>query len=72
MTDPPVLRLAGDVAAQFAHLPAPEGARLTAEHLRRFWAPEMRQELIALVAAGRVQNERVVAAADLLAGMTSR
>lgn len=66
MTVPPVLRLAGDVAAQFAHLPEAEAARRTAEHLRLFWAPSMRRELVALVASGCVDEGPVVAAARLL------
>jgi formate dehydrogenase subunit delta len=38
---PPVVRLANDIARQFAHLPPPEAAQAVAAHLHQFWEPRM-------------------------------
>jgi formate dehydrogenase subunit delta len=43
-----VVRLANDIAAQFRHLPPDEAAADVANHIRRFWDPRMRAELLAL------------------------
>lgn len=42
---PPVVRLANDIARQFAHLPGDEAAAAVANHIRMFWDPRMRAEL---------------------------
>jgi formate dehydrogenase subunit delta len=47
-----ITRLANDIAAQFAHRAHAEASRATAEHMRNFWDPRMRQQLIELVSAG--------------------
>jgi formate dehydrogenase subunit delta len=47
-----VVRLANDIAAQFAHEPAPVAARSVANHIRTFWDPRMRAGLLALDGAG--------------------
>ncbi len=47
----PHVRLANDVAAQFAHLPADTAAARIAHHLRMFWDPRMRAQLQATVDA---------------------
>jgi formate dehydrogenase subunit delta len=52
MTTPPYVRLANDIAAQFRHRPTGEAAGAVAEHLRSFWDPRMRTQLIAHVEAG--------------------
>jgi formate dehydrogenase subunit delta len=46
------VRLANDIAAQFAHLPPERAAAMVANHLRMFWDPRMRAALLATVAAG--------------------
>lgn len=48
----PHVRLANDIAAQFAHLPPAEAASRVASHLRMFWDPRMRAQLLATVRAG--------------------
>ncbi|HLU57341.1 MAG TPA: formate dehydrogenase subunit delta [Pseudonocardia sp.] len=49
---PPHVRLANDIAAQFAHKPLDEAARQVAAHIRSFWEPRMRSALVAHLAAG--------------------
>ena len=46
MVDPPVVRLANDIARQFAHLPADEAAAAVAGHITAFWDPRMRTHLL--------------------------
>lgn len=45
---PPVLRLAGDIAAQFRHLPDDEAVAAIARHIKLFWDPRMRRDLARL------------------------
>ena len=45
----PHVRLANDVAAQFAHLPPDTAAERIATHLRMFWDPRMRAQLLSTV-----------------------
>jgi formate dehydrogenase subunit delta len=52
MKTPPYVRLANDIAAQFRHWQTGEAAAVIAEHLRSFWDPRMRTQLIAHVDAG--------------------
>lgn len=40
------VRLATDVAAQFRHLPAEDAVAAVEAHLRTFWAPGMRAQLV--------------------------
>lgn len=47
---PPVVRLANDIARQFAHLPPAEAAQAVAAHLHQFWDPRMRADLAREVA----------------------
>ena len=49
MNDSSLVRMANQIAANVAHLPAPEAADAVATHLRSFWTPAMRQDLIDLV-----------------------
>jgi len=58
-----VARLASDIAAQFAHRPSEEASVSTANHMRMFWDPRMRQQLIDLVSAGDTDLDAVVVAA---------
>jgi formate dehydrogenase subunit delta len=41
----PVVRLLGDIAAQFRHLPVEHGAAGVVAHIRQFWDPRMRAAL---------------------------
>jgi formate dehydrogenase subunit delta len=43
--EPRVVRLAHDIAANFAHLPEPQQAQAVAGHIRSFWDPRMRNQL---------------------------
>jgi formate dehydrogenase subunit delta len=43
---PPQIRLANDIAIQFHHRPVDEAANAIANHLRMFWDPRMRTDLI--------------------------
>jgi formate dehydrogenase subunit delta len=43
---PPQIRLANDIAIQFHHRPEDEAAHAIANHLRMFWDPRMRTDLI--------------------------
>ncbi len=63
----PEVRLADDIAAQFAHLPHDEAVAGIAGHVRSFWDPRMRAQLVAAAAAGGVGlDELVVEAARQL------
>jgi formate dehydrogenase subunit delta len=62
----PSIRLAGDIAAQFRHVPADRGAAAVAGHIRQFWDPRMRRQLLAELDAGAEVDPLVTAAADLL------
>jgi formate dehydrogenase major subunit len=61
------VRLADDIAAQFAHLPHDEAVAGIAGHVRSFWDPRMRAQLVATVdAGGEGLDELVLEAAALL------
>ena len=48
-----LVRMANQIAANFAYLPEPEqAATRVADHLQRFWEPTMRKEIIAHFEAG--------------------
>ncbi|MET8471713.1 formate dehydrogenase subunit delta [Streptomyces sp. NPDC006422] len=51
-TVPAECRMANDIAANQAHLPAAEAAQAIAGHVTRFWDPRMRKRLHALVDDG--------------------
>jgi formate dehydrogenase subunit delta len=64
---PPHVRLANDVAAQFAHRPLDDAAQAVAAHLQAFWEPRMRAALLDHLAAGGAGLDPVaVRAASLL------
>lgn len=46
------VRMANDIAAQFRHLPHDAAVAGIAGHLRSFWDPRMRAQLVAHVASG--------------------
>lgn len=45
----PVLRLLDDITAQFRHQPVEQAAPQVVSHIRQFWAPRMRSDLMSLV-----------------------
>ena len=49
---PPDVRLANEIAIQFAHLPPADGAARVAKHIHDFWEPRMVRALLAHVDAG--------------------
>lgn len=51
-TVPPYVRLANEIAVQFHAYPPDVAAESVAAHLRSFWDPRMRAQLLAHVAAG--------------------
>jgi formate dehydrogenase subunit delta len=62
-----VIRLANDIAAQFRHRPEDEAAAEVAAHIRRFWDPRMRAELLTLADHRQVDLDAgVLAAVELL------
>ena len=46
---PPQVRLANSIAVQFHQRPADEAASAVANHIRMFWDPRMRTELLTRV-----------------------
>jgi formate dehydrogenase subunit delta len=46
---PPVVRRYDDIAEQFRHQPVEQAAPQVAAHLRQFWDPRMRAQLVAYV-----------------------
>jgi len=65
MTQLPYVRLANDIAAQFHHLPDDEAMAGIATHMKMFWDPRMRTQLLAHVSAGGADlDPLVVKAAD--------
>ncbi|MFN8079379.1 MAG: formate dehydrogenase subunit delta [Kineosporiaceae bacterium] len=57
------VRLANDIAAQFAYLDRDKAIAGIAAHLRDFWDPRMRAQLAAHVAAGGEGLDPLVVAA---------
>ena len=49
---PPHVRLANEIAIQFAHLAPADGAARIAKHIHDFWEPRMVRALLAHVDAG--------------------
>ncbi len=49
-----LVRMANQIGANFAHLGDETAAAETADHLRRFWAPSMRQEFLEAVGASEL------------------
>jgi formate dehydrogenase subunit delta len=63
----PQVRMANDIAAQFRHLPPDAAVDALAAHLRQFWDPRMRAQLVeAVTADAEGIDPSVVAAAARL------
>ena len=60
---PPYVRLANEIAAQFAHRPPADAATAIANHMKTVWDPRMKQALIAHVAAGATDLDPAAALA---------
>lgn len=71
---PPVVRLGHDLVRNFEALPADKAASEIATHIRKFWEPRMRQELLARIRWGdtTLHPLLVLAAEDLLDGDIDR
>lgn len=52
MSDADLVRMANQIAENFCYLDPDEAATRLAAHLRSFWAPPMRRELVALAVGG--------------------
>ncbi|HEV7652322.1 MAG TPA: formate dehydrogenase subunit delta [Actinophytocola sp.] len=63
MTLPPEVRLANEIAVQFAHVPHDKAVTEIAKHIRSFWDPRMRRLLLAHVDAGAEDLDPLAAAA---------
>lgn len=71
---PAVVRLGHDLVRNFEALPPDKAASEIATHIRKFWEPRMRQELLAHVRWGdtTLHPLLVQAAADLVDGDVDR
>lgn len=56
----PLIRMANQIASNYAHHPPEQAAAEVATHLRSFWAPPMRAELAEYVHAGGAGVDPVV------------
>lgn len=66
-TLPPHVRLANEIAIQFAHLAPADAAARVAKHLHDFWEPRMVRALLAHIdAGGEDLDPLAVAAAEQL------
>ena len=63
MTESPQIRMANDIADQFRHRPPAEAAAEVAHHIRLFWEPRMRADLLAHAAEGDDGIDPIVTAA---------
>lgn len=70
----PVIRLGHDLVRNFEALPAEKAAEEIATHIRKFWEPRMRQELLAHVRWGDTAMHPLLvrAAEDLVDGEVDR
>ena len=62
-TLPPYVRLANEIAAQFAHRAPADAATAIANHMKIAWDPRMKKALIAHVEAGAEDLDPVAALA---------
>ena len=60
---PSHVRLANEIAIQFAHLPFDDGAARVARHMHDFWEPRMVRALVSHVDAGGPDLDPLAAAA---------
>jgi formate dehydrogenase subunit delta len=70
---PPYARLANEIAVQFTRRPFEEASEAVAAHIRKFWDPRMRGQLMAhAVAGGEGLHPIAAKAAELLQQQTIR
>lgn len=71
---PPVVRLGHDLVRNFEALPPEKAAGEIATHIRKFWEPRMRHELVARVRRGDTGLHPLLvrAAEDLVDGDVDR
>lgn len=62
-TLPPYVRLANEIAAQFAHRAPADAATAVATHMKAVWDPRMKKALIAHVDAGADDLDPIAALA---------
>ncbi|MEV0798168.1 formate dehydrogenase subunit delta [Kribbella sp. NPDC050281] len=60
---PPHVRLANEIAAQFAHRPPTDAATAVATHMNAVWDPRMKAALIAHVQSGAEDLDPIAALA---------
>ena len=60
---PPQVRLANEIAIQFAHIPFADGVQRVATHIHSFWEPRMLASLLAYIDAGGTDLDPLAAAA---------
>ncbi|PKW28100.1 formate dehydrogenase subunit delta [Phycicoccus duodecadis] len=67
---PPVARLGHDLVRNFEALPPEKAAAEIATHIRKFWEPRMRRELLAHIRLGDAPVDPLLvrAAEDLVEG----
>jgi len=67
---PAVVRMGHDLVRNLEHLPSERAAMEIATHIRKFWEPRMRQELLARIRWGDTSLHPllVAAAGDLVDG----
>ena len=71
---PPVVRLGHDLVRNFEALPPEKAAEEIATHIKKFWEPRMRHELLARVRRGETDLDPLLvrAAEDLVDGEIDR
>ncbi|QIM21236.1 formate dehydrogenase subunit delta [Phycicoccus sp. HDW14] len=71
---PPVVRLGLDLVRNFESLPGEKAAEEIATHIKKFWEPRMRHELLARVRRGETDLHPLLvrAAEDLVDGDIDR
>ncbi|MBT9255696.1 formate dehydrogenase subunit delta [Phycicoccus sp. MAQZ13P-2] len=71
---PPVVRLGHDLVRNFEALPPEKAAEELATHIKKFWEPRMRHELLARVRRGETDLHPLLvrAAEDLVDGDIDR
>lgn len=74
MHDDYLIRMANDIANFFASEPDPhEAARSVASHIKRFWDPRMRAQIISILRKGGAGlNELAASGVNVLAEDTQR
>jgi len=60
---PPHVRLANEIAAQFAHRPPTDAAAAVATHMNAVWDPRMKAALVAHVQSGGEDLDPIAALA---------